>query len=69
MGKDAAGEVRMKFLLNKARQRRAGGFTLSKEGLRMRGHHALQRPVFGAVALVDGFAGGHARRGGVAGRA
>lgn len=30
----------------------------------MRGHRAIQRRVFGAVALVDGFAGGHARRGG-----
>jgi hypothetical protein len=37
--------------------------------LRMRGHRAIQRRAFGAVALVDGFAGGHAGRGGVAGKA
>ena len=49
---DAARKVGVKLVLNKARQRRAGRFALGKVGLRVRGHHAIQRCLFGAVAQV-----------------
>ena len=58
MRKYAALKIGIEFVSDESRQCPALRFTLGDVGLHMRGHRAIQRRVFGAVALPCAFAGG-----------
>ena len=51
MREDAALKIGIEFVSDEARQWPAIRFALGDVGLHMRGHRAIQRRLFGAVAL------------------